>query len=55
MLRKEQWDDFDGLIIDGVQTYEDNLYTHDLCITGSAMLMEDLEADKVKILSLIHI
>lgn len=50
MLKKEQWDDFDGLIIDGVQTYEDNLSTHDLCITGSAMLMEDLEADKVKIL-----
>ncbi len=49
MLTKEQRKDFNGLIIDGVQTYEDDLVTHDLCVTGAALLKEDLEADNIEI------
>lgn len=50
MLTKEQRKDFDGLIIDGVQTYEEDLVTHDLCVTGTALLKEDLEAETIDIL-----
>ncbi len=49
MLTKEQREDFNGLIIDGIQTYEEDLVTHDLCVTGTALLTEDLEADHIEI------
>lgn len=49
MLRREEKDDFNGLIIDGVQTYEEDLETEDLCVTGTALLMEDLEAENVDV------
>ncbi len=49
MLTREGKDDFNGLIIDGVQTYEEDLVTEDLCVTGTALLMEDLEAESVDV------
>ncbi|MBE7056677.1 MAG: hypothetical protein E7388_04465 [Ruminococcaceae bacterium] len=49
MLTREGKDDFNGLIIDGVQTYEEDLETKDLCVTGTALLLEDLEAETVDV------
>ncbi len=49
MLTREGKDDFNGLIIDGVQTYEEDLETKDLCVTGTALLFEDLEAETVEV------
>ena len=49
MLIREGKDDFNGLIIDGVQTYEEDLETKDLCVTGTAILLEDLEAENVEV------
>ncbi len=49
MLTREGNEDFNGLIIDGVQTYEEDLETKDLCVTGTALLMEDLEAAHVEV------
>lgn len=49
MLIREGREDFNGLIIDGVQKYEEDLETKDLCVPGTALLMEDLEAGNVEI------
>ena len=50
MLTKDRQKDFEGRIRDWVQTYEEDLVTQDLCVNGTALLWEDLEADSVDIL-----
>ena len=49
MSRQERREEFNGLIIDDVQSFDEDLITHDLCVTGSALLSEDLEADYVQV------
>ena len=49
MLKRESGEEFDGLIIEGAQTYEQDLVTRDLAVTGTAVLFEDLEAARVDV------
>ncbi len=40
---------FNGVVIDGVETIDDNLLLDDLCVSGSALFTGEVDADKIVI------